>query len=97
MRVAGIPLGVGQNTLNPSSSTLALLHFDGANGSTTFTDSSANNVTITTNGTAQLSTGTKSSELPLCICLTTQHIARYQKQLRIFQVTIFVLSVLYIP
>ena len=39
MRVAGIPLGVGQNTLNPSL-TLALLHFDGADGSTTFTDSS---------------------------------------------------------
>ena len=59
MRVAGIPLGVGQNMLNPSPLTVALLHFDGANGSTTFTDSSANNVTITTNGTAQLSTGTK--------------------------------------
>ena len=28
MRVAGIPLGVGQNTLNPSPLTLALLHFD---------------------------------------------------------------------
>lgn len=38
MRVAGIPLGVGQNTLN-TSLTLALLHFDDADGSTTFTDS----------------------------------------------------------
>lgn len=47
MRVAGIPLGVGQNTFNPSSSlTLALLHFDGADGSTTFTDSSPYNKTI---------------------------------------------------
>jgi len=45
MRVAGIPLGVGQNTFNPSL-TLALLHFDGANGSTTFTDSSPYNKTI---------------------------------------------------
>ena len=48
MRVAGIPLGVGQNTFNPSL-TLALLHFDGANGSTTFTDSSAYNKTISIN------------------------------------------------
>ena len=39
--------------------TLALLHFDGADGSTTFTDSSANNVAITTVGTAQLSTAIK--------------------------------------
>lgn len=45
MRVAGIPLGVGQNTFDPSL-TLALLHFDGANGSTTFTDSSPYNKTI---------------------------------------------------
>ena len=49
MRVAGIPLGVGQNTLNPSPLTLALLHFDGANGSTTFTDSSANSQNIIAN------------------------------------------------
>jgi hypothetical protein len=33
-----------------------LLHFDGTNGSTTFTDSSPNNFTITAAGNAQLST-----------------------------------------
>lgn len=54
MRVAGIPLGVGQNTLNPSL-TLALLHFDGANGSTTFTDSGGHSAdfSITISGTPQ--------------------------------------------
>lgn len=50
--------------LNPyvfasNSAARFLAHFDGTNGSTTFVDSSANSVTITTNGTAQLSTGTK--------------------------------------
>jgi len=45
--------------VNPASLTLALLHFDGADGSTTFTDSSANNVAITTVSTAQLSTAIK--------------------------------------
>lgn len=45
MRVAGIPLGVGQNTLNPSL-TLALLHFDGTNNTQVFTDSSPNNQNI---------------------------------------------------
>jgi hypothetical protein len=40
MRVAGIPLGVGNSVGADPSLTLALLHFDGANGSTTFTDSS---------------------------------------------------------
>jgi hypothetical protein len=33
-----------------------LLHMDGANGSTTFTDSSRNGLTVTANGNAQLST-----------------------------------------
>lgn len=33
-----------------------LLHFNGANGSTTFTDSSSNNLTITPSGNAQIST-----------------------------------------
>lgn len=61
MRVAGIPLGVGQNMLNPSSSTLALLHFDGANGSTTFVDSSIYNRTITTIGSPVISTATSVS------------------------------------
>lgn len=54
MRVAGIPLGVGQNTLNPSL-TLALLHFEGANNSTVFADSSVFNRTYTSNN-AVLST-----------------------------------------
>ena len=53
------PLGVLKRKPNLNSSAKFLAHFDGANGSTTFTDSSANSVTITTNGTAQLSTGTK--------------------------------------
>lgn len=61
MRVAGIPLGVGQNTLNPSSLTVALLHFDGTNGSTTFVDSSIYNRTITTNGSPVISTATSVS------------------------------------
>lgn len=57
MRVAGIPLGVGQNTLNPSL-TLALLHFDGSDGSTTFTDSSqyANTFTLGFGGNPIIST-----------------------------------------
>ena len=33
-----------------------LLHFDGANGSTAFTDSSSNALTVTANGNAQIST-----------------------------------------
>lgn len=33
-----------------------LLHFNGANGSTTFTDSSSNNLTVTAVGTGQIST-----------------------------------------
>jgi hypothetical protein len=45
--------------VDPASLTLALLHFDGTDGSTTFTDSSANNVAITTVSTAQLSTTIK--------------------------------------
>ena len=54
MRVAGIPLGVGQqNTFDPSL-TLVLLNFTGADGSTTFTDSSPIPYTFTNNG-AQIS------------------------------------------
>lgn len=37
---------------------MLLLHFDGANASTTFTDSSSNNWTMTAGGNAQLSTTT---------------------------------------
>ncbi len=47
MRVAGIPLGVGQNLVDPNL-TLALLRFDGTNGSTAFTDSSPFNRSFTT-------------------------------------------------
>jgi hypothetical protein len=55
--------GAGQNL------TLALLHFDGANGSTTFTDSSPYNRTVTTfggavNSTSQPVFGTSSLYLP---------------------------------
>lgn len=55
MRVAGIPLGVGQvgHTFDPSL-TLILLNFTGADGSTTFTDSSPIPYTFTNNG-AQIS------------------------------------------
>lgn len=56
MRVAGIPLGVGQNTLNPSL-TLALLHFDGTNNTQVFTDSSSYNNTFSINtGSPMIST-----------------------------------------
>ena len=51
-------------------------HFDGTNGATAFVDSSGNNVTITTVGTAQLSTsikkfGTASLYLPANTAYTT--------------------------
>lgn len=55
MRVAGIPLGVGQN-IEESSLIAALLHFDGTNGSTTFIDSSIYNRTIETIGSPVIST-----------------------------------------
>jgi len=55
MRVAGIPLGVGQN-IEDSSLIAALLHFDGTNGSTTFVDSSIYNRTIETIGSPVIST-----------------------------------------
>jgi len=40
----------------PEVSTALLLHFDGANGSTTFTDSSPNMLTVTAHGNAVIST-----------------------------------------
>ena len=56
MRVAGIPLGVGQNTFD-ASKTVLLLHFDGTEGSTTFTDSSPFNQTVSVvTGTPKIST-----------------------------------------
>jgi hypothetical protein len=45
----------GETDPNFSSVSL-LLHMDGANGSTTFTDSSSNALTVTASGTAQVST-----------------------------------------
>lgn len=54
------PYGSASGTVTPASGILLgaslLLHFDGANGSTTFTDSSPNNLTVTANGNAQIST-----------------------------------------
>jgi phage-related protein len=42
--------------LDPSFSSVSLLlHMDGSNGSTTFTDSSSNTLTVTANGNAQIS------------------------------------------
>ena len=56
MRVAGLPLGVGQNTFDASKTAL-LLHFDGTEGSTTFTDSSPFNQTVSVvTGTPKIST-----------------------------------------
>lgn len=45
MRVAGIPLGVGQQ--NTNANTILWLKFEGENGSTTFTDSSPHNAIFT--------------------------------------------------
>lgn len=65
------PLGVlrKENQGADPNLTLALLHFDGANGSTTFTDSSSYNRTVTTfggavNSTSQSVFGTSSLYLP---------------------------------
>lgn len=44
------------NPFAPSADATLLMHFDGANGSTTFVDSSANARTVTANGNAQIST-----------------------------------------
>lgn len=73
MRVAGIPLGV---LCQKTAKVKFLGHFNGTDGATAFTDSSGNNVTITTVGTAQLSTsikkfGTASLYLPANTAYTT--------------------------
>lgn len=44
---------------SPDANTLLLLHMDGTNGSTTFTDSSGNAHTVNVNGNAQVSTAQK--------------------------------------
>jgi len=52
--------GVGTNPATIGDPNFAdvslLLHMDGSNGSTTFTDSSSNGLTVTANGNAQIST-----------------------------------------
>lgn len=50
MRVAGIPLGVGQDTVSTTPVTVLDLQFTGADGSTTFTDSSTYGATFTRTG-----------------------------------------------
>jgi hypothetical protein len=51
------PYGAASGTVTPSSIDVALLlHFDGSNGSTTFTDSSPNGLTVTASGNAAIST-----------------------------------------
>jgi hypothetical protein len=51
MRVAGIPLGVGNNNAAAELGTVLWLKFEGANGSSVFVDSSTENNMITTVGT----------------------------------------------
>jgi hypothetical protein len=54
---ASFPLGYTKVvTMPPAGETVLLLHFDGANGSTTFTDSGENGLTVTVHGAAQIST-----------------------------------------
>ena len=51
------PLTRFQRVSDPDFSSVSLLlHMDGTNGSTTFTDSSSNALTVTANGNAQIST-----------------------------------------
>lgn len=51
------PYGSASGTITPSGLDVRLLmHFDGTNGSTTFTDSSSNAFTVTGSGDAQIST-----------------------------------------
>jgi hypothetical protein len=49
-------LNASSPPVDPASLTLALLHFDGTDGSTTFVDSSIYNRTISTNGSPTIST-----------------------------------------
>jgi hypothetical protein len=51
------PYGAASGVVTPSELDVALLlHFDGTNGSTTFTDSSGNDVSVSANGGAEIST-----------------------------------------
>lgn len=51
------PAGSASGTITPAGLDVSLLlHFDGANGSTTFTDSGSNALTVTANGDAAIST-----------------------------------------
>jgi hypothetical protein len=55
--VAGVAPVVTIPVVDPNFSSVSLLlHMDGSNGSTTFTDSSSNALTVTANGNAQIST-----------------------------------------
>jgi hypothetical protein len=57
MRVAGIPLGVGQQEQQQiGGQTMLLMSFEGADGSTIFTDSSPNNNTINSFGSPSITT-----------------------------------------
>ena len=47
---------VGLTKKQPDLAVLVLLHMDGSNGSTVFTDSSTNGLTVTASGNAQIST-----------------------------------------
>lgn len=53
---AAAPTQTGPDKDPSFSSVSLLLHMDGSNGSTTFTDSSSNAMTVTANGNAQVST-----------------------------------------
>ena len=50
------PTAALPDPFTPGPTAALLLHFDGTNGSTTFTDSSPNALTVTANGNAQIST-----------------------------------------
>lgn len=60
-RAAAAAFALGWGALKDpyGSSVSLLLHGDGTNGSTTFTDSSRNNLTVTATGNAQISTAQK--------------------------------------
>jgi len=53
---AGYDTGYIPSRVEPGVDATLLLHFDGADGSTTFTDSSQNGLTVTANGNASIST-----------------------------------------
>lgn len=62
------PFFVNKQQTGNDANTLLLLHMDGTNGSTTFTDSSASALTITRQGSAQLATSTPSPKFGTASC-----------------------------